>query len=100
LKARPLLCIRYGSVSVFSFSDFSSPHGVSFEEASTIFGDEGSSTIGDPAHSQSEDLFVTIGRSHHGRLLVVVYTERDDNIRLISARLARRREKRTYEKTS
>lgn len=75
-------------------------HGVSFEEASTIFGDERSLTIRDPAHSQSEDRFVTVGRSHRERLLVVVHTERGDNIRLISARPASRRERRTYEEIS
>ena len=73
-------------------------HGLSFEEASTVFGDQLSLTIPDPAHSEKEDRLVTIGRSHRGRLLVVVHTERGDNIRLISARPASRRERRAYEK--
>jgi hypothetical protein len=71
-------------------------HGVRFEEASTVFDDERSLTIDDPGHSQVEARFVTIGRSHRGRLLVVVHTERSDNIRVISARPASPREKRTY----
>ena len=72
-------------------------HGVSFEEASTIFGDPLSLTIPDPAHSQTEARFVILGLSHLGRLLVVIHTERDDNIRVISARRASRRERKEYE---
>ena len=72
-------------------------HGVSFEESSTLFGDPRSLTIPDPVHSQVEDRFVTIGISHRGKLLVVVHTERGDNIRIITARPASRRERRTYE---
>jgi uncharacterized DUF497 family protein len=55
-------------------------HGVSFEEASTIFGDEQSLTIEDPSHTQSEERFATMGRSYRGRLLVVVHTGRGDQI--------------------
>lgn len=72
-------------------------HGVPFEEASTVFADGLSLTILDPAHSEEEDRFVTIGSSHRSKLLVVVHTERGDNIRIISARPASRRERRTYE---
>jgi uncharacterized DUF497 family protein len=46
-------------------------HGVRFDEASTVFGDALSLTISDPAHSQTEDRFVTLGRSHRGKLLVI-----------------------------
>ena len=74
-------------------------HGVSFEEASTVFGDPLSLTIPDPAHSQSEDRFVIMGQSHRQRLLVVVHTERSDSIRMISARRASRRERRSYEES-
>ncbi len=70
------------------------------EEASTVFADRLSLTIHDPAHSEVEARFVTMGRSHDGRLLVVVHTERADNIRIISARKASRRERSTYEETS
>ena len=58
-------------------------HGVSFEESSTIFGDQRSLTIPDPVHSKLEERFVTIRTSHLGKLLVVVHTERVDNIRII-----------------
>jgi len=72
-------------------------HGVGFEEAATVFGDPLSVTIFDPAHSQSEDRFIILGCSHLDKLLVVVHTERGDNIRIISARLASRRERNCYE---
>jgi uncharacterized protein len=72
-------------------------HGVSFEEAATVFGDPLSLTIPDPAHSQTETRFIILGCSHQGRLLVVIHTERGDNIRIISARRASRRERRDYE---
>ena len=74
-------------------------HGVSFEEAVTAFGDPLSLTIPDPLHSESEDRFVLLGLSANSRLLVVVHAERDDDdIRIISARLASRRERIQYEK--
>lgn len=74
-------------------------HGVSFEEAVTAFGDPLSLTIPDPKHSESEDRFVLLGLSANSRLLVVVHAERgdDDDIRIISARLASRRERIQYE---
>ena len=72
-------------------------HGVSFEEASTVFGDPLSLTIGDPLHSEEEDRFVILGESHRRRFLVVVFTERGESIRIISARLASRRERKQYE---
>jgi hypothetical protein len=70
---------------------------VSFEEASTIFGDPLSLTIDDPLHSTDETRMVQIGISHKNRLLVVVYTERLDNIRIISARKASKKERIAYE---
>ncbi|RMF86008.1 MAG: BrnT family toxin [Nitrospinota bacterium] len=72
-------------------------HRVSFEEAATVFGDPLSLTIPDPLHSVGEERFVIIGRSYRHRTLVVVHIERGDTIRIISARLATRRERRTYE---
>lgn len=72
-------------------------HGVSFEEAASVFEDPLSLTIRDEAHAQAEDRFIDIGESRQGRLLVVVYTERDEVIRIISSRLATRRERTTYE---
>jgi uncharacterized DUF497 family protein len=75
-------------------------HSVTFEEATTVFGDPRSKTIHDPDHSQTEDRYIVIGRSHQQRILIVVHTERGDNIRIISARLANRRERRDYEETN
>lgn len=72
-------------------------HGITFEEASTIFGDPLSMTIPDPAHSVGEDRFITVGTSANGKLIVVVHTERDDIIRIISARKATSNETRQYE---
>jgi uncharacterized protein len=74
-----------------------SKHGISFEEASTIFGDFLSLTIPDPDHSITERRYITMGRAFNGKLLVVVHTDRSDNIRIISARRASRRERRFYE---
>ena len=72
-------------------------HGVSFEEASSVFADPLARTIPDPLHSDEEDRFVTAGESERRRVLVVVYTERQDRIRIISARVASRRERKDYE---
>ncbi len=73
-------------------------HGVSFDEASTLFGDSLSLTIADPEHSDpSDERFVTIGRSQSGRTLVVIHSDRNEAIRIISARPATRRERRQYE---
>ena len=74
-------------------------HGVSFDEATTVFCDTLSITIADPDHSDSEDRFVDIGMSHRGQLLVVSYTERRGRIRIISARLPTRAERKSYEET-
>jgi len=71
-------------------------HGVTFEEASTSFGDLRSLTIADPDHSDAEDRYVLLGMSFSGRLLAVVHTERGVNIRIISARPATRREAAAY----
>ena len=72
-------------------------HGVSFDEASTVFGDPLAGTIGDPSHSGEEPRFITIGRSTSQRLITVAHAEREDRIRIISARRATRRERRNYE---
>ncbi len=73
-------------------------HGVSFEEASTVFADPLTLTIYDPLHSDEEDRYVALGESRPGRLLVVVFTDRQERIRIISARVATRRERKDYEK--
>ncbi|HFD32927.1 MAG TPA: BrnT family toxin [Gammaproteobacteria bacterium] len=72
-------------------------HGISFEEATTVFGDPFSITIYDPLHSREEDRFVILGMSDKNRILVVVHTERNDRIRIISARKATKKERKQYE---
>jgi uncharacterized DUF497 family protein len=73
-------------------------HGVSFEEATTVFADPLAMTLDDPDHSITEDRFVTFGLSDFGRLLVVCHTDDQDVIRIISARAATPRERRSYER--
>jgi hypothetical protein len=72
-------------------------HGVTFEEAATVFGDFLSTTVPDPAHSAGECRYITVGLSTLGRLLMVAHAERGDRIRIISARTLTGREKRAYE---
>ncbi len=72
-------------------------HDVSFEEAATVFRDFLSATGADPDHSFDEDRFVTFGVSTAGRLLTIAHTDRDDTIRIISARPATPRERAIYE---
>lgn len=72
-------------------------HRVSFEEASTAFADALSVTGADPDHSVGEHRYITFGESVRGRILVVAHTDEGDIIRIISARVATRHEKRIYE---
>jgi uncharacterized DUF497 family protein len=72
-------------------------HGVSFEEAATVFGDPLSDTFDDPDHSVEEGRFITIGTSEKGRLLMLAHTDREDRVRLISARELTKQERRNYE---
>lgn len=72
-------------------------HGVTFDEAKTVFKDAFSITILDPDHSDDETRYLDLGYSDQGRLLIVVYTQRGDHIRLISSRLATNVERKTYE---
>jgi uncharacterized protein len=72
-------------------------HKVGFPEAATAFADPLSLTISDPDHSVSEERFVLIGQSQRRRLVVLAHVERGELIRIISARLATRRERKTYE---
>jgi len=74
-----------------------SKHGIGFEESATVFGDPHSLTIFDKEHSDQEDRYIDIGLSASRRVLVVVYTERDDSIRIISCRKATLSERRQYE---
>ncbi len=72
-------------------------HKVSFEEASTALSDPMAATGTDPDHSIGEFRYVTFGISERGRLLLVAHTEQSETIRIISARLASKRERKIYE---
>ena len=72
-------------------------HGVSFDEAKTVFNDPFAMTISDPEHSSEEDRYIDMGMSSQGRILVVWYTERGRNIRIIGSRKATRTQRREYE---
>lgn len=72
-------------------------HGVSFHEASTVFGDPLSITFNDPDHSIGEHRLLTFGYSRMNQLLAVVHTERHGKTRIISARHATRQERKIYE---
>ncbi len=72
-------------------------HGIDFTEAATVFGDPLELTIADPDHSVGESRFLSMGRSARNRILVVSYTEREERIRIVSARVAAPKERRQYE---
>ena len=72
-------------------------HGVSFDEASTAFGDMFALTIDDPDHSPEENRFLTTGYSNRQRLIIVAHTDRDERVRLISARDVTATERHVYE---
>jgi len=72
-------------------------HGVSFEEATSVFGDPLATTISDPDHSAGEERFLTTGFSTQQRVVIVWHTDREDVIRIIGAREATPHERRIYE---
>ena len=72
-------------------------HKVSFEEAASVFGDSMAYTFADPDHSVGEVRWLTFGMSGRGRVLAVIYTERRSKVRLISARVATKNERKIYE---
>jgi len=72
-------------------------HGVSFEEAVTVFYDPLAATVDDPDHSFEEERLITIGFSARGRLMVVSHTERQGVVRIISARRATAHERKRHE---
>jgi len=72
-------------------------HGVSFEEAASVFGDPLAITFPDPDHSSEEDRCITFGMSQLERLLVVSHTNRRNSTRIINARLMTRHERSIYE---
>lgn len=74
-------------------------HGISFEEAATVFGDPLSDTFDDPDHSAEERRFIIIGTSERGRMLVVSHTDDGEVVRIISAREPTRGEREFYEES-
>jgi uncharacterized DUF497 family protein len=74
-------------------------HKVSFEEAASVFGDPMAYTFSDPDHSVGEYRWLTFGTSAQGKILSVAYTERRGKVRMISARLSTKQERRIYEET-
>jgi uncharacterized protein len=74
-----------------------SKHGVSFEEAKTVFDDSLYIDFYDPDHSEDEERYLMVGESNRGRLLILSYTERRNSVRLISAREVTRTEREAYE---
>lgn len=75
-------------------------HGVSFEEASTVFDDVLAAFYEDPDHSIHEKRFLMIGTSVRGRLLIIAFADRNQRIRIISARMPTKHEKKLYEEES
>ena len=74
-------------------------HKVSFEEAASVFGDPMAYTFADPDHSVGEERWLMFGMSRMGRVLAIIYTERRGKVRLISARVATKHERRIYEES-
>ncbi|MBI5591535.1 MAG: BrnT family toxin [Deltaproteobacteria bacterium] len=74
-------------------------HGVSFEEGRTIFNDSFLFTFPDVEHSVKEARYINIGLSANGRILIVIHTERQEKIRIVSCRKATARERRFYEES-
>jgi uncharacterized protein len=72
-------------------------HALSFEEAATVFYDRLSATFDDPDHSDDENRCITVGYSSRNRLCIVVHTEREGALRIISARQATARERKRHE---
>ncbi len=72
-------------------------HGVSFREATTVFADRLAITFDDPDHSVAEQRFLTFGMSRTEKLLIVSHTARQENVRIISARLMTKQERLIYE---
>ena len=72
-------------------------HKVSFEDAATVFGDPLALIVADPRHSFQEERFVLLGLSESQRLLAVMFVDRGEVIRIVSARRVTRREQKNYE---
>ena len=74
-------------------------HGITFEEASTVFGDPLAVIFDDPEHSDEEPREIVVGYSNHSRLLIVSFTHREPAVRIISARRATPRERDKHERS-
>ncbi len=74
-------------------------HGISFENAASVFSDPLSLTVKDPEHSFNEIRYNIIGSARNGELLVVTFIERRNKLRIISARMPTRSEKKDYEES-
>jgi uncharacterized DUF497 family protein len=74
-------------------------HGVTFQEAATVFGDPLAMTFQDPDHSTEEERQLTFGQSLQRRLIVVSHTSRGERTRIINARLMDRNERVIYEES-
>ena len=72
-------------------------HGISFQEAGTVFADPMAITFHDPDHSEKEYRFLSLGMSQFNRLIVVAHTDREGKVRIISARVMTRHERKIYE---
>ncbi len=81
-------------------TDNLSKHSVSFDETMTVFDDPLYVDFYDPDHSYEEYRYIIMGQSHQGRLLIVSYTEREEIVRIISAREVTRKERESYEEGS
>lgn len=82
-------------------SDNRDKHGITFDEAATVFRDSKALSIFDPDHSETEDRWITMGISGNGKLLIVIHTFREESedavtIRIISSRKATKQETKTY----
>ena len=74
-----------------------SKHQVSFDEAKTVFDDPLYIDFYDPDHSEDEERYLIVGRSNQEKLLIVSYTERENSLRIISARKVTKAERKVYE---
>jgi uncharacterized protein len=75
-------------------------HGISFNEAETVFDNALAVIFDDEVHSEGERREIIVGHSQNNRLLLISFTERPNAIRIISARLATRREREDYEQNT
>lgn len=72
-------------------------HGITIKEAEELFLDKDVLIVEDIKHSQEEERFIAIGKTFEGKILFAVFTARKDKIRLISVRMANKKERRHYE---